>query len=79
MKLTIFTKRAYDFIGTDGGQVRGMMYGAFKPNGQAIEFSSKDPDKKIWDDIEFNPEHVQEVNLRTKIFGGKVKFQEVAE
>jgi len=77
-KLCIFSKRSFDFLGEDGSQVTGFMYGAFLPNDRAIEFSSQNEDHKPTEGlVGYEPEHAQEVNVQARVFAGKVKYREV--
>lgn len=77
MKLTLFQKRAFSFVGGDGENVSGIMYAGWNEKGKAIEFSSKDENKKVYQTAtEFDPKLSVDLPIVAKIFDGKVKWRE---
>lgn len=77
MKITIFQKRPFDFQGTDGEQVKGVMYGCFNSENKPLEFSSKDETKKVYPGAtSFDPKRCEELPIVARFFGGKVKWRE---
>ena len=77
MKLTIFHKREFDFVGMQGDQVHGWMYSAFTPENQAIQFTSQRSDIETLRAVKFEKDHCQEIDIEPRVFGGKVKYREV--
>jgi len=79
-KICIFSKREFDFLGEDGSQVHGFMYGAFLPNDRAIEFSSQNPSHKVTEGlVGYEPESARDVKVQARVFAGKVKYREVLD
>jgi len=77
-KLTIFSEREFEFLDDKTGEVvQGKMFGAFLPNGNAIEFSapSETTFKLNEGVVDYDGALAQEVAMETRVFGGKVKFR----
>ena len=77
MKITIFQKRPFDFQGSDGEQVKGIMYAGWNTENKPIEFSSKDETKRVYPTAtSFDEKRSEDLPIVAKIFGGKVKWRE---
>jgi hypothetical protein len=75
-KVTIVTKRPFEFTGKDGNQVTGNMYGCFDENGKSYEFSSSAEHEVQEGETAFNPVKCKDIPVETVFFAGKVKFRE---
>jgi len=78
IKLTIIEKREYAFNdASTGEEIKGITYTAFNPQDKAITFSSQDYDHKVYaSEIGYNPDKCESVDLKVKVWDGKVKYQE---
>jgi len=74
MKLTVVEERKYDFIGREGEKVIGYSYGAFCDDGSSITFTS-DRVVPTVQAYKFDPSKALELDVRPRIWGGKVKFR----
>ena len=76
-RLCVFSKRKFEFDSQkDNAHIIGWMYGAFMPDGTALEFSSRRDDIPVNNVVRFVDQKATEINLISKIFKGKVTFRE---
>lgn len=75
MKICIFQKRAFDFVGESTGErVQGFMYAGFVESGKAIEFSAKKELRTV-PVATYEEEHAVNLPIRAKFFQGEVKYR----
>lgn len=78
VKLTVIEKRKYSFKDlTTGQDIEGVSYTAFNEQDKPLVFTSQDYDHPIHStEIGFNPEACEVIDLKVKVWDGKVKYQE---
>lgn len=63
---------------TTGQDIKGFSFIGYLQNGTAIKFTSKTTEHVAHTgQVGFDPQLAEEVDLRTKMFGGKVSYQEI--
>lgn len=76
IKLTIVACEKTEFTGKDDVTIQGYSVGGFTSDNQFIQFWSK-YDHDVTIATKYVPGFVEEVELTTRMFGGKVKYKEV--
>ena len=59
-----------------GELIEGLSYVAYLPSGKAIKFTSKEDYPVHMGEVEFNEKLTSDVDLRTELFGGEVKYKD---
>lgn len=71
MKLTLIERREFEVE-----EYKGFSYAGFSSDGKVISFTSEKKHEIYEGQTGYNPEKSTEIEMKTKVWDGKVKFQE---
>lgn len=77
LKLTLIQSLERNFKGRDGSEIEGYSCAGFTEDGMLLEFwSERDHSDDVVVAIKYDKNNVTELDIRPKVFGGKVKYVE---
>lgn len=80
MKIMLISREEYSFTDKRGENVNGCSYIGILENGTAIKFTSPVYDHDLVSDtIIFDQKKATDLNVKIKLWDGKVKYQEVVD
>jgi len=79
MKITIVSQEEWNTKDRQTGEpITGYSFVGFLPNGNVIKFTSKRTEHVAHvGQVGFDPQLAEDVEIRTKEFGGKIRYQEI--
>lgn len=71
MKITLIARREWEH-----NSYKGLSFDGFTEGGDPITFTTSQDREYYPEEVKFNPAKAEEIELKTSIFDGKVKYQE---
>jgi len=80
VKITLIQSLERQFKGKDGTEIEGFSCAGFTEDGKLLEFWSEvDHSEDVVITTKFEKNNFVELDIRPKVFGGKVKYSEYAK